>query len=182
MYPNPMRPTLLALLILLCQPMRGQSGNTSASLTSLSFSSIKSSLLFWEGYHLTPYVDGNTGVMSVGVGHNATVRGEVLKHRYTEPEVDTMLAEDTANALRICRAGVWSFDTLPLGAREVCINLIFLVGNTGFMKFVEFRRALSGRVWIAAAKELQWSRWYQNEVNRSRADWMVNTIYYGERP
>ena len=117
-------------------------------------------LLQFEGYKLTPYKDRSS--MSVGLGHNLTARGQPVRP-YTDEECRAFFAADFADALRICRACVTDFDSLPLKAQEACISIEWTVGPTGFTRWKDLRFALSHRQWEVAAVEVGLSKWYKTQ-------------------
>lgn len=128
----------------------------------------------WESFRLESYKDGRVN-MSVGLGHSLTAHGEPVMARYTEDECLRFFARDFANAQRICRIGVRNFDGLPLAAQEVCIGLAWCCGPTGFLRFVNLRRALAARAFENAAVELYLSRWFW-QVGPARANAAVKAL------
>lgn len=154
-----------AILWLLHGVVRGQ-----------SFSSVEEALRHWEGKSLTPYQDNGSSV-SVGIGHNLTALRDSARDLYTDAQVEAFFEADVANALRICRKGVEDFDGLPERVKQVAINVAFCCGSTGFMRFVNFRKALSWRAYNLASVELGHSKWFHT-VSAKRANWAFRILRY----
>jgi len=112
---------------------------------------------------LTSYADN--GYISCGIGHNLTagrnrysIQYKVGQY-YTPHQIEAYFRDDLINALYFARKGIWNFDNLPDEAKFVTISLIWTVGGEGFMKFKNFRLAMSRKMYNLAAMELKDSRW-----------------------
>ena len=132
----------------------------------------RAELIRWEGFSLVSYADN--GFISAGIGHNLTSgrnKGNPkykAGQRFTALEVESFFIGDLANALQFARKGVKNFDSLPDEAKLITISLIFTTGGEGFLKFKNFRLALSHRMFNLAANELGMSKWAKQLPNRAQ--------------
>jgi lysozyme len=124
----------------------------------------------YEGYSEIPYKDGSC--YAVGLGHR--IYGEI-KRSYTTAEIDDFFDADLQRLVRVCRYGVYSFDTLPADIKQVCVGLAWTVGEQGFVDFQKFREAVSRRNYRQAAIELRGSKWY-SQVGLKRSTNYINTL------
>jgi GH24 family phage-related lysozyme (muramidase) len=116
----------------------------------------------WEGVRFSPYPDGDQ--WCVGVGH--VLRGQ-RKSDYSKAEVFAFFEADLAEARRVCRESILYFEMCPHDVQLVVIGLWWTVGTRGFLKFEQFRAAVSEWDFAAAAKELHDSKW-RHQVKPAR--------------
>jgi lysozyme len=160
---NPMngKTYILSLWIALGFPILGFSQTTE---------DYRNELQKWEGYRNTPYHDA--GGHSVGIGHH--LYGPI-KRVYSDREIQVFFDRDLENALHACREYIENFDTLPVEVKQVCVGLVWTVGENGFYKFIRFRHDISTRDYYEAANELIDSRWY-HQVSRQRSEHYINIL------
>lgn len=124
---------------------------------------LKERLRRHEGFSPTPYKD-DRGNWTVGIGHKLT--GEI-KDVYHLHELDAFFINDVykaSNALMSCDFVC----LLNLTRREVCVELIFWVGVSGFKKFKKMIAAIRQKDWQLAALELYNSELGKNYSFRAR--------------
>ncbi len=116
-----------------------------------------------EGRRATPYQDSK-GIWSVGVGRNLTTS------RFTDDEIDLMLASDVSTALEDAKAlfvGAWP--GLSETRRTALVDMAFNLGRGRLATFVKLRAAVARMDWAAAADEMLDSRWHTDVGHRADA-------------
>jgi lysozyme len=99
-----------------------------------------------EGLRLFPYRD-TRGYLSIGYGRNLDSKG------IRASEADLMFANDVAEAEAILSQDAW-FSTLDPVRQDVCVNMMFNLGDHGFDSFIHFIRALHERDYNTAAAQI----------------------------
>lgn len=136
-------------------------------------------LIQWEGYTHQPVTHPN-GEITVGIGHNCRYHVPFpLKSYYSDEYLRRLYDRDFADALWAARSGVWGFDTLPRKIQYTVLSIIWTVGPTGFMRFKDFRAALSERMYEVAAYALLNTEW-AHQVGHARYMDHYETIKEGE--
>jgi GH24 family phage-related lysozyme (muramidase) len=99
-----------------------------------------------------------------GVGYRALRRGEVS---LTDAQIDVLLRHDTQRAIDTARRQVTGFDTLPLDAQLIVIDMTY---NTGSLhKWRDLRSALARQDFASAADAMHRSRWRRQTGRRARS-------------
>ena len=98
---------------------------------------------------------------SIGVGRNLTDVG------ISEDEAMYLLANDIKRTTEDLDKNYGAWITFPAEARMVCIDLVFNLGITGFMKFKKTRQLMELGMWLEASEELLDSRYATQLPNRS---------------
>ena len=132
----------------------------------------KEVIVRFEGCRLAPYWDRG---WSVGYGHSLSAHKEPIKRRYTQDEIDAFLERDIQEAVATCRTTIKYFDELPIPSQRVAILLAYQTGRGGFMRFVDFRRALSLRDYSKATNALTHSLW-ACKTQDSRVSWSIASL------
>lgn len=135
----------------------------------------------FEGRRHRAYRDSR-GHMTVGVGFNLDRAGAVddldkllPKVNYyalrrgdtslTDAQIDVLLRHDAQRAINTAQRQVKSFDTLPVQAQLIVIDMTF---NTGSLhKWRKFRSALASRDYNAAADAMHRSLWRRQTGQRA---------------
>jgi lysozyme len=123
-------------------------------------------LIRHEGLRLEPYRD-TVGKLTVGVGRNLDDIG--ISH----DEAMLMLDNDIHRAYTSLEVYSW-FAGLSEARKAAMLNLCFNLGPTRLAGFVKFLKAMAVSDWVAAANELQSSKW-RRQVGR-RADEIMDLI------
>lgn len=127
-----------------------------------------------EDIRLKPYYDtAKPPKLTIGVGRNLTDKG--ISHA----EAMFMLDNDLAEARETSAKLPW-FPALNEVRQAAVLDLIFNLGETKFMKFSQFRMAMSVKDYPWAGEELRDSLWYR-QVQR-RGPRIVSMILTGEWP
>jgi lysozyme len=98
---------------------------------------------------------------SIGVGRNLSDVG------ITEDEAMYLLNNDIKRTTDDLDKNYGAWITFPAEARMVCIDLVFNLGITGFMKFKKTRQLMELGMWLEASEELLDSRYATQLPNRS---------------
>jgi lysozyme len=117
------------------------------------------------GFNLTR-PDAKDKIAAVGLSYEAVCRGTVS---LTDAQIDALLDLDIAAARAGARRCVQGFDTLPLQAQPVIIDMVFSLGVGGFSTFREMIAAVERRDWTAA-EEMRDSIWYHQVGRRADQD------------
>lgn len=143
----------------------------SSHATPVPTNQVRAVLAKFEGEYHYPYRD-NGGTWCAGIGHRITGVPQLF---YSQRTVDKWFKADLERARTVCRRGITQFDSLPWDAQIVALQLAFCVGNSGFMRFEQFRKWLSHRDYRKAARELKNSKWW-GQVGEARAREVWNRL------
>ena len=120
-----------------------------------------------EGYRNKVYLD-TLGKRTVGVGHLCVEDFWEDDKEYEEKFLMTILEHDLETAIkgaeRLC-SNCPDIDDL---AKEIIIEMVFQLGETGVSKFKNMWKALSGLDYSTAASEMLDSRWAKQTPNRAQ--------------
>lgn len=109
-------------------------------------------LVWAEGERLNMYKD-SVGIWTIGVGHNIQEKGISLQVSRQ------MLQEDIEEVLGDCRSlDYWN--TLDPVRQLVIADMVFNLGLSRFLRFVNLNKALTIKDYNLAAHEMKNSRWY----------------------
>ena len=98
---------------------------------------------------------------SIGVGRNLSDVG------ISEDEAMYLLNNDIKRTTEDLDKNYGAWITFPLEARMVCIDLVFNLGITGFMKFKKTRQLMELGMWLEASEELLDSKYHIQLPSRS---------------
>ena len=117
----------------------------------------------WEGYKTVRYFDkGN--IPTVGIGHNLKFeKYNKLGSVYSRAEIEYFFSNDLEIALNTARSSIRNFDGLHPDAKLVVISMIWQTGPQGFLKWENFRLALSHKMYSLASTELKNSKWWREK-------------------
>ena len=119
-----------------------------------------------ESLELMPY-RCPAGKLTIGVGHNLEANG------ISENIAMLILIEDLEVHESELRKFAW-FEKLSDVRQEVLVNLHFNIGHDTFLRFKKMIYNLEKGLFVAAADEMQDSKWY-NQVG-PRAVYLVNAM------
>ena len=121
-----------------------------------------------EGYRNKVYLD-TLGKRTVGVGHLCVEDFWEDDKEYEEKFLMTILEHDLETAIkgaeRLC-SNCPDIDDL---AKEIIIEMVFQLGETGVSKFKNMWKALAEKNYIGASYEMLDSRWAKQTPNRANA-------------
>ena len=98
---------------------------------------------------------------SIGVGRNLSDVG------ISEDEAMYLLNNDIKRTTEDLDKNYGAWITFPVEARMVCIDLVFNLGITGFMKFFKTRQLMELGMWLEASEELLDSKYHIQLPSRS---------------
>ncbi len=127
-----------------------------------------------EGVSRLPYEDSK-GILSVGIGHNleAPMSDRLMMLIFREDlRVATMEAERNLPYLR----------GLDPVRRDAILNMAFNMGFPRFLSFVKMHAAMERGDYDTAADEAKDSKWYREDVQKSRSERIIHMIRTGRRP
>jgi lysozyme len=141
---------------------------------------LKAELRQDEGVRAFPYDDSNGktinlssgGNVTIGVGHNLSAAP------LPEPVIDWLLSNDITAAMQIALRLFPDLETWSQNRQCAICNLIFNIGEKGFIGFKNTIRAIREQRWDGAADNLMLSKWYQ-QIQPSRRDRIVKHIRNG---
>ena len=121
-----------------------------------------------EGYRNKVYLD-SLGKRTVGVGH-LCVEDHWEDHKeYSEKYLMKVLKDDLKNAIEGAERLLKGCRILDSLAREIVIEMVFQLGETGVSKFKNMLKALEeGPDYKTAATEMLDSRWAKQTPNRAK--------------
>jgi len=120
----------------------------------------KEMLLRHEGLRTYPY-KCSEDKLTIGIGRNLEANG------ISEEEAMHLLENDL-NRVVANLDKVWhAWKVMPERARLVCIDMVFNLGITGFMKFKNTRKLMELGLWVEASEEILRSRYSQQLPSRS---------------
>ena len=127
-------------------------------------------LVWAEGERLDLYKD-SVGIYTIGVGHNIQEKG------VSKAVSRLMLREDMIDVDTDCRNLAYWHDLDPV-RQLIVADMVFNLGLSRFLKFINLNKALLIQDYSLAAAEMKDSRWY-NQVGR-RAVKLVEAMKSGE--
>ncbi len=98
---------------------------------------------------------------TIGCGRNLDDNG------ISEEEAMYLLANDIKRVKEELNMNFGAWRTMPEKARMVCIDMVFNLGITGFMKFRKTRQLMELGLWLEASEEILRSRYRIQLPNRS---------------
>ena len=121
-----------------------------------------------EGYRNKVYLD-SLGKRTVGVGHLCVEDFWVDDREYPEDMLMNILKDDLKNAIQGAERLLKDCHILDSLAREIIIEMVFQLGETGVSKFKNMLKALKeGPDYKTAAIEMLDSRWAKQTPNRAK--------------
>ena len=121
-----------------------------------------------EGYRNKVYLD-SLGKRTVGVGHLCVEDFWVDDREYSEDMLMNILKDDLKNAIEGAERLLKGCRILDSLAREIVIEMVFQLGETGVSKFKNMLKALEeGPDYKTAATEMLDSRWAKQTPNRAK--------------
>ena len=122
-----------------------------------------------EGYRNKVYLD-TLGKRTVGVGHLCVEDFWEDNKEYEEKFLLTILEHDLETAIKASERLLKDCPILDSLAREIIIEMVFQLGETGVSKFKNMLKALKeGPHYQTAASEMLDSRWAKQTPNRAKA-------------
>ena len=121
-----------------------------------------------EGYRNKVYLD-SLGKRTVGVGHLCVEDFWVDDREYPEDMLMNILKDDLKNAIQGAERLLKDCHILDSLAREIIIEMVFQLGETGVSKFKNMLKALKeGPDYKTASTEMLDSRWAKQTPNRAK--------------
>jgi len=122
-----------------------------------------------EGYRNKVYLD-TLGKRTVGVGHLCVEDFWEDDKEYSEEMLMNILKDDLKNAIEGAERLLKDCRILDSLAKEIIIEMVFQLGETGVSKFKNMLKALKeGPDYQTAAIEMLDSRWAKQTPNRAAA-------------
>ena len=122
-----------------------------------------------EGYRNKVYLD-TLGKRTVGVGHLCVEDFWEDDKEYEEKFLMTILEHDLQTAIKGAERLLKGCSILDSLAKEIIIEMVFQLGETGVSKFKNMLKALKeGPDYQTAAIEMLDSRWAKQTPNRAEA-------------
>jgi len=122
-----------------------------------------------EGYRNKVYLD-TLGKRTVGVGHLCVEDFWEDDKEYSEEMLMNILKDDLKNAIEGAERLLKDCRILDSLAKEIIIEMVFQLGETGVSKFKNMLKALKeGPDYQTAASEMLDSRWAKQTPNRAKA-------------
>jgi len=122
-----------------------------------------------EGYRNKVYLD-TLGKRTVGVGHLCVEDFWEDNKEYEEKFLLTILEHDLKTAIQGAERLLKDCRILDSLAREIIVEMVFQLGETGVSKFKNMLKALKeGPDYQTAASEMLDSRWAKQTPNRAKA-------------
>ena len=122
-----------------------------------------------EGYRNKVYLD-TLGKRTVGVGHLCVEDFWEDDKEYSEEMLMNILKDDLKNAIEGAERILKDCRILDSLAKEIIIEMVFQLGETGVSKFKNMLKALEeGPDYQTAAIEMLDSRWAKQTPNRAAA-------------
>ncbi len=160
--------------------LRNQSTVLTSTNTTLDKVRLEAQLILHEGLRQGVYYD-TLGIPTIGIGFNlmradadkllaqvgAPTRiqllgGEILSIDQARALFRLTVQEAVAGA----RLSIRNYEQLSDVRKRVVIDLVFNLGVTKWMEFVNTRKAISESRWEDAAKGLESSKWYSQVKSR----------------
>ena len=121
-----------------------------------------------EGYRNKVYLD-TLGKRTVGVGHLCVEDFWEDNKEYSEEMLMNILKDDLKNAIEGSERLLKDCLVLDSLAREIIIEMVFQLGETGVSKFRNMLKALKVPDYQTAAVEMLDSKWAKQTPNRAKA-------------
>jgi len=121
-----------------------------------------------EGYRNKVYLD-SLGKRTVGVGHLCVEDHWEDDKEYSEEMLMNILKDDLKNAIEGSERLLKDCLVLDSLAREIIIEMVFQLGETGVSKFRNMLKALKVPDYQTAAVEMLDSKWAKQTPNRAKA-------------
>ncbi|QKF73276.1 putative phage-related lysozyme [Aliarcobacter faecis] len=123
----------------------------------MNYEKLKQSLIENEGLKLKVYTCP-AGYQTIGVGRNLETRG------ITKDEALRMLDEDIERCNLFLYGFFDHFYYVDDCVKNVLIQMVFNLGETGFKKFQKMIKAVNERDYETASKEMLDSKWHRDFV------------------
>ena len=121
-----------------------------------------------EGFRNSVYRD-TLGKRTVGYGHLCVEDHWEDNRAYTIPELERVLEADLNNAVQGAERLLKGCRILDSLAREIVVEMVFQLGETGVSKFKNMLKALEeGPDYQTAAAEMLDSRWAKQTPERAK--------------
>ena len=120
-----------------------------------------------EGYRNKVYLD-TLGKRTVGVGHLCVEDFWEDDKEYEEKFLMTILEHDLQTAIKGAERLLKDCPVLDDLAKEIIIEMVFQLGETGVSKFKNMIKALKIPDYQTAASEMLDSRWAKQTPNRAQ--------------
>jgi GH24 family phage-related lysozyme (muramidase) len=117
------------------------------------------------GFNLTR-PDASDILHSVGTSYGAVMSGAPL----TETQIDRIFKICLDPVINQAAASVSGFHTLSDARRFVIIDLVFNLGNAGWLEFGATRTLISGGHFVEAANHLRGTPWFKQVAGRAVRD------------
>lgn len=131
-----------------------------------------------EGRETKWYKD-TKGLWTNGIGHLAT-KNDIIGVDWTQEQVSENFEKDVNIAVTTLSKNLSWFSSLD-GARQCAlINMCFNMGWTRLSGFTDMLKALSCGKWDIAALEAKDSKWYREDVSKTRSTRIINMFLSGE--
>lgn len=126
------------------------------------FNAAKAMFIFDEGIRKFPY-RCTEGKLTIGIGHNLDAKG------VSDRVIDQMLEEDVTEAAVSARRifGADFLEGLTDNQKLGIINMIFQLGEAGFLRFQRLIIAIRSRHWHDAEDEIKDSKYYKQTPSRA---------------
>ena len=128
----------------------------------------RKNLIADEGIRSKVYNDSR-GIATIGIGRNVQTKG------LSEEEIEFLFQNDIEEAMAELDKTDPVWRELPPVLQECMVNLMFNMGATTWLKFVNTRAALARFDFESVAKGLRNSKWYA-QVQDSRKNRIVNAF------
>jgi len=121
--------------------------------------SLKNDIIKDEGYRQFPYLC-TSEKMTIAIGRNLDDVG------LSEDEAVYLLENDLKRCIREANDIFSSFDSHNQTRKEVIINMLFNLGKTRFLGFVNTIQAFKDKDYMLTGSEMMDSKWYRKGGSR----------------
>lgn len=122
-----------------------------------------------SGPELRPYRD-TVGKLTIGYGRNLDAKG------ITRDEAELMLDNDMADAIGDAQSLLY-WDSLSPVRQLVISDMVYNLGLTKFLRFINLNSALAIQDYKLAAYEMKDSKWYRQTERRAKV--LVEAMHTG---
>lgn len=128
---------------------------------------LKAEIKAEEGVVFEVYLD-HKGNPTLGIGHlileSDPEYGKPVGTKVSKQRVYDLFSNDVANAIGDAQKLVDEFESLPLIAKHVLVQMAFQMGYSSVKGFKQTRRYFNSRQWRLAADEMLDSDWYREDT------------------
>lgn len=124
-------------------------------------------LRYEEGLEWNVYID-STGNYSIGIGHKILPDENYDGYTLDKSEIHALFKKDLEIAIDGTKRLIRNFDKQSADVKIALVSMCYNLGETGFSKFIKFRKAIELFQYDEAIRQITNSKWARQVPNRAK--------------